>query len=465
MIKFDYNNVRQEIIGNEHGIDLDFEFSNYSKKINDTITELYQYEEISNWLKGNYQNEIIEDIIKYAEIAREKFESVLVIGLGSPVIGMKAMTETALNPFWNSMSPEQRNNLPTIHFICNIDSEKFNNLLNLVNLRKSLVIFVSKDGIESETMSMFMVVKKMLEDEIGENYRMHIVACTKEDSLLHRIAEQEGYKCFLIPYKSVGTFAIMSTCGLLPLALGGVNIQEMLQGAGDIVKYAQNKDIHSNRLAQMSLIKYLMCTQKHKNVSVLMSYSSRFKEIPVWCVQYTAEMLSKDYDKYGNLINAGKIPLSAQGCNDQHALLQMLIEGDNHKVVNIIQIEKFEQDCLIPNSFDYTPIGYLGGKSLNYLLNAEINAMKMVLTDYNRPNITITIPKINPYYIGQFMAMFMLDMVIQAYLYNINPFDRAGAENLENYVCAQMGRYGYEETLREMNEKLQRFKPEPVLPE
>lgn len=464
MLNFENNNVRQEIIGYDNGIDLDFEFSNHAQKISEAITDLYQYEEISNWLNGNYQKEIIDEIQKYAEMARGKFENVLVIGLGSPVTGMKAMTQTILNPFWNSMTAEQRNNYPAIEFICNIDTDKFNNLLKIINLKKSLVIFVSKDGMEPETMSIFMVVKKLLEDEIGENYRMHIVACTKEGSLFHRIAEQEGYKCFLIPYISVGSFAIMSTCGLLPLALAGVDINEMLKGAEDIVRQTQNTDIFTNHLAQMSLIKYLMCTQKHKNVSVLMSYSSRFKEIPVWCAQYTAEMLSKDYDKDGNLINAGKIPLSAHGCNDQNSLLQMLIEGDNNKIINIVQIEKSEGDCQIPNSFDYTPIGYLGGKSLSYLLNSEINAMKMVLTDYQRPNITITIPEISPYYIGQFMAMFMLDMVIQAYLYNINPFDKTGAENLENYICAQMGRYGYEETLREMKEKLERFKTQQVLP-
>ena len=119
----------------------------------------------------------------------------------------------------------------------------------------------------------------------------------------------------------------------------------------------------------------------------------------------------------------------------------------------------------IPDLFDYTAIGYLGGKSLKHLLDSKIEAIKMVLSDYKRPNITITIPKINPYYIGQFMAMYMLNIFIQACIYNISPFEWDSGENLQNYICAQMGRYGYEETLKEMNEKLERFKKQPVLPE
>ncbi|MBQ2645682.1 hypothetical protein IJG14_08950 [bacterium] len=465
MFKIDYNNVRKEVIGIENGLDLENEFSSYSQKIREIIDRIYTVDEISTWLTRSYKNELLSDMQEYVHNVQGKFDNIIVVGLGSSVLGIKAMTDTVLKPYWNSLSKEQRNGYPTIHFISNIDPDNFNACSCINNWNKTLVIIVSKDGMEAEIMSMFMILKKKMENEIGENYRHHIVACTKKGSLFHQIANQEGYKSFVIPYEKVGPFAIISTCGLLPIALMGINIEEMLSGAEDMVREVQNFDIFSNTVAQIALIHYLEFIEKQKTISIMMSYSSRFKKIPTWCSQYKAEMLSKNYDKHGKLINSGQIIYSSHGCNDQHSLLQMLIEGCNNKIINIIKVEKFDSDCEIPKIFDYTAIGYLGGKTLDYLQNSEIEAMKMILTDYNIANITYTIPQITPYYIGHFMAMFMLNIVIQASLYNINLLIQTGTENLQNYICAQMGRYGYEETLREMHEKWAKIMKQSVLPE
>ena len=469
MLSFDYTNVRQEIIGLENGLDIDFEFSNYSQKISDIITNIYKQEEnyTTNypWI-SDYQNHIFLDKIQeYADSVKGQFENIIVIGLGSPIFGIKAIAEALLLQYWNTMNLEERNGYPLLHFVTNIDADNINRLLSVKKLKKSLIIINSRNGLEPEIMSLFMIIKNILEKERDIDYKKHIIACTVEGSLFHKIANEEGYKCFKIPQENTGSFSILTSYGILPLILTGINVKEILTGLKDIINYSSNTDIKTNQVAKTALIHYLLFVQKQKNISVLMSYSTRLKNLPSWCSQFKSESLSKDYDNSGRFISAGQIPYNAYGCNDQHALLQSFIEGSNNKIINIIKVKNFETDNTIPNIFDYTPIGYLGGKTLTELMNAEIEALKMVLTDNQRPNITLTIPQISPYYMGQFVGMYMLNIAIQAALYNINPYSFAGAENFQNYVCAQMGQFGYEETLREMHEKLENIKKQLVLPE
>ncbi|MCR5261544.1 MAG: hypothetical protein K6C94_06860 [Candidatus Gastranaerophilales bacterium] len=465
MIQIDYNNVRQEVIGNEHGLDLDFEFSNYSEQIKNILQKVYSYTEVDSWFGCDYQKDIISEILEYSELVRGKFEYVNIIGLSGPVFGIKAMAQTILKPYWNFLSKEQRNGFPQFHFITNIDPDYLRGVYRSQNSSKTLFIFISKTDNEPEETALFMTIRSVMEEEIGENYRMHMVTCAKKGSLLHGISEQEGYKCFVVPYETVGNFAIMSTCGLLPLSLAGIDIKEMLAGAKDTVEYTKNPDIRQNTVAQLALIDYLLSTQKQKTVHIMTSFSSEIRELPLWCGQYRASMLSKKTDIDNKPILTEQISIASQSCNNHNALLKMVIEGKNNKIVTLVKAEKYSEDFLIPSVFNYTPIGYLGGKSFKYLLDSEIEAMKMVLTDYQCPNITITLPQITPYYVGSFIAAYMIDMVIQALLYKINPFNWVGAETLQNYICAQMGRYGYEETFKEMQEKLERFKTQQVLPE
>lgn len=469
MLEFDFTNVCHDVIGSEHGLNIDFEFSNYSQKISDIITNIYKEKDNFStnypWISRYRDNVLLEEIQEYAESVKGKFDNIIVIGHGSAINGIKAIAAALLLPYWNTVNSETRNGYPLIHFLTNIDPDNINQLVSVRNLKKCLMMILSKNGTEPEVMSLFMLAKRRLEEEIGSDYREHLITCTSKGSLLYQIAHQEGYRCFEFPQENVGSFSILTPCGLLPLTLTGVNVDELLSGTRDMIEECRNPDIYKNPIAQTALLHYLSFIQKQKIISVIMSYSTRLQEIPSWCSQFKSECLLKDYDNSGRYVSVGQTPYNVHGCNDQHALLQTFLEGPNNKIINILKIGKFDTDNLIPNFFDYTSLRYLCGKNLSTLMDAEIEAMKMILTDYQRPNITVTIPKLTPYYVGQFIGLYLMNIAFQAALYNVNPYTKSGAENFQNYIYAQMGQTGYEETLREMKEKLEKTKRPLVLPE
>ena len=244
-----------------------------------------------------------------------------------------------------------------------------------------------------------------------------------------------------------GRFSVFSAVGLLPFALVGLDIDEIVNGIKDMDLALKNTDINENIAGQSALIHYLLDTQKGKNMTVMMPYSSRLRYVSDWFVQLWAESLGKnDY--------VGQTPIKALGATDQHSQIQLFNEGPNNKVINFIRVEEFDNTLEIPNIFEYTGIGYLGGKSVNRLLNAEADATKVALVDNKRPVLTITMDKINGYNIGQLLYMLEVQTAIAGALYGVNAFNQPGVEQAKNYTYALMGRMGYEESAQELEHKM-----------
>ena len=171
------------------------------------------------------------------------------------------------------------------------------------------------------------------------------------------------------------------------------------------------------------------------------------KYVSDWFVQLWAESLGKnDY--------VGQTPIRALGATDQHSQIQLYNEGPNNKVINFIRVGEFDNTLEIPNIFEYTGIGYLGGKSVNRLLNAEADSTRVALTDNKRPSVTITLDKINGYNLAQLLYMLEVQTAITGELYGIDAFNQPGVEQAKNYTYALMGRAGYEESALELERKM-----------
>ncbi|MDD3150576.1 MAG: glucose-6-phosphate isomerase [Candidatus Gastranaerophilales bacterium] len=459
MIEFNWKNCSAAIIGNEHGLEVEEEFENYKNQISQIVTQLNQSRNLpGRWLKwmnlGNNANDLWL-INEYADEVKGKFDNVLVLGIGGSALGGIAVTEALLKPFWNILTPEQRNNLPRLFFLDNIDPDQINGLLNSIDLKKTLVNVITKSGSTAETMSVFMILKKRLQEELGEEYRNNVVATTdKEIGILRQLSTQEGYKTFVVPDDVGGRFSVFSAVGLLPFALVGIDIAEILRGVRDMDVELQNTNIFENTAAQNALIHYLMDTQKSKNLSVMMPYSSRLRYVSDWFVQLWAESLGKEKDLNGNIVNTGPTPIKALGATDQHSQIQLYNEGPNDKIINFIRVGNFDTELKIPETFEYTGIGYLCNKTVNDLINAEADSTRVALVDYKRPNVTFTISEITPYNVGQLLFLFEVQTAIAGALYNINTFNQPGVEQAKNYTYALMGRVGYEESARVLKEKM-----------
>ena len=459
MLKLDYRNVSSNVIGEEHGLDLQSEFSSYAEQIKKIIIDLNSRkdkpEQWLQWMNLGYNEETVWYVKEYAAMVKGRFENILVLGIGGSALGGMAVCEALLKPYWNMLTPEQRDNMPRIFFLDNIDPDQISGLLDSIDLTKTLVNVITKSGSTAETMSQFMIVKDRLEKEMGDQYRQNIVATTdRSTGFLRQIAGEEGYKTFVVPDDVGGRFSVFSAVGLLPFALVGLDVDSIVQGVKDMDLALKNTDINENIAAQNALIHYLMDVKKGKNLSVMMPYSSKLKYVSDWYVQLWAESLGKEYNRNGERVNVGPTPIKALGATDQHSQIQLYNEGPNNKVVTFIRVGEFDTTVEIPRIFEYTGIGYLGGKTINDLINAEADATKVALTDYQRPNVTITLSSVNAYALGQLLYMLEVQTAIAGELYNIDTFNQPGVEQAKNYTYALMGRIGYEDSANSIKEKM-----------
>ena len=458
MIKLDYTNITNQIIGDE-GLDVNQVFSEYAPKIQEIITNLNMNKDKPGswlqWMNLGYNEETVWYVKEFAAMVDGRFDNVLVLGIGGSALGAQALSEALLKPYWNLLDKEQRENLPRIFFLDNIDPDQITALLDMLDLKKTLVNVITKSGSTAETMSQFMIIKDRLQALLGDDYRKNVVATTdKQAGILRQLANEEGYKTFVVPDDVGGRFSVFSAVGLVPLALVGVDIDEIIRGIKIMDLALKNTDINKNIAAQNALIHYLMDKQKGKYISVMMPYSSRLKYVSDWYVQLWAESLGKEYNRNGEKISNGPTPIKALGATDQHSQIQLYNEGKNDKIITFIRVDEFDNTLEIPNIFEYTGLNYLGGKTINRLINAEADATAVALSDYKRPNLTIHLPKINEYYLAQLFYMFEMQTAIIGELYNIDAFNQPGVEQAKNYTYALMGRLGYEESAAELNEKI-----------
>ena len=459
MIKFDYRNVDSKVVGEENGLNISEEFSNYKDTITEIITSLNQRKDKPGqwlqWMNLGYSEETAWYVKEYASMVRNRFDNILVLGIGGSALGGLAVTEALLKPYWNLLTPEQRNDFPRIFFLDNIDPDTMNGLLGILDLKRTLVNVITKSGSTAEIMAQYMIIKDLLEKELGDDYRKNIVVTTdKKTGVLRQLSNQEGYKAFVIPEDVGGRFSVFSAVGLLPFALVGLDIDQIINGIKDMDLALKNTDINNNIAAQGALIQYLMDTKLNKRISVMMPYSSRLKYVSDWYIQLWAESLGKEYNNNGERVNVGPTPIKALGATDQHSQLQLFNEGPNDKIITFIQVENFDTTLEIPKMFEYTGIGYLGGKTINDLMYAEANSTKVSLLDYSRPNTTISLEKVDEYNIAQLLYMLEVQTAIAGELYNINAFNQPGVEQAKNYTYALMGRAGYEDSAQNIQAKM-----------
>ena len=459
MLKLNIKNTDSKIIGEANGLNLEEEFNNYQQKISDIIKSLNQRKDKPGqwlqWMNLGYNEETVWYVKEFASMVEGRFDNILVLGIGGSALGGLAVTEALLKPYWNLLTPEQRNGFPRIFFLDNIDPDAMNGLLDILDLKKTLVNVITKSGSTAETMSQYMIIKDRLERELGDNYRRNIVATTdKKVGVLRQLADQEGYKTFVVPDDVGGRFSVFSAVGLVPFALVGLDIDQIMNGIKDMDLALKNTNIHQNIAAQGALVQYLLDTRKGKNISVMMPYSSKLKYVSDWFVQLWAESLGKEFNNNGERINNGPTPLKALGATDQHSQIQLYNEGPNNKVITFIRVENFDTTLEIPKILEYTGIGYLGGKTINDLINAEADSTRVALADYSRPTMTISLERIDEYNIAQLLYMLEVQTAIAGELYNIDTFSQPGVEQAKNYTYALMGRAGYEESAHTLQEKM-----------
>ena len=444
-IRLDYNNMMEEFVGKKGISKKDIDSLNLDKAKQAMIDKRANGK--MDWRDLPYnQEEVCNEIISYVEEVKDKFDAFVVLGIGGSALGPISVQQAINHPYYNEISREKRGGYPKFYVADNVDPEKLVYLFETIDITKTMFNVISKSGSTSETMSQFMIIKEMLEKELGEKSKEHIVCTTdKENGNLVKIAKEEGYKTFTIPAGVGGRFSELTPVGLLPAAFCGINIKEILKGAAVMDNMCKNDDIYKNPAFMYGLLNYL--TMKNgQNISVMMPYADSLKFIADWYAQLWAESLGKKYDNDGKEVYVGSTPVKALGATDQHSQVQLYAEGPFDKIITFIGVDKFKKSITIPKIYEDMPsLAFLGGVTQDDLIKTEQIATEYALLKAGKPNMTITLPEVNENTLGQLLYFFEVATAFTGELLNINAFDQPGVEEGKNATYAYFGRPGYEE--------------------
>ncbi len=408
------------------------------------------------WTKSmDISDNKLNEILSAAKKVRENYDNFVVFGIGGSALGPIAVHNALNHLHYNELSEKQRNG-PRFYVEDNIDPERMNALLDIIDVEKTCFNIITKSGRTAETMSQYLICEDVLKKKLGDDWHKNIIATTdKKNGNLIKIAEQNKFKTFVIPDGVGGRFSELCPVGLFPAAVCGIDIKSMLDGASFMDELCKTDDLFNNPCYMAGLLMYITMQKKNKNIQIIMPYADSLKYFADWYAQLWAESLGKKNTIRGKVVHTGQTPVGALGVTDQHSQVQLYTEGPFDKVITFISIDKYRSSYTIPHGCtDIPDVSFLGGHTLNELIQAEQKATEIAITSAGKLNQTIILPEINAHTIGQLMYFFMVQTAVCGELLKINAFDQPGVEAGKIAAYALLGKKGFEDTLKNLQETI-----------
>ena len=445
-VRFDFSNLLAGVVGDENGVS-EQALRGLTGQAAAAAKWLQQLRAggKAEWLDLPYQREITERVVAAGEAIAQRCDTFVVLGIGGSALGAIALQIALHHPFYNQLGPEQRGHRPRIYVLDNVDPDFVAGALDLLDLKHTVFNVVTKSGSTSETMAQLAIVRERLQSAVGSVAAEQIVATTDpSQGDLRTLAEREGYRIFDIPPTVGGRFSVLSPVGLLPAAVSGVDVNALLAGAAEADRYCRDDDLFDNP-ALLSAASLYLLDQQGKRITVMMPYSQRLCGVADWFRQLWAESLGKIKMVDGTVRHIGLTPVTALGVTDQHSQVQLYMDGPSDKVIIFLGVDRFDRTLKIPSTkLGLASLDYLGGHSLNELINAERLATTVALTANGRPNYTILLPEVNAFTVGQVLYTLEVQTALIGKLLGIDPFNQPGVEAGKAATYALMGRKGYE---------------------
>jgi glucose-6-phosphate isomerase len=404
--------------------------------------------------------ELAASVLEYASGVKGRYRDVVLLGIGGSALGPIALRNALRPPQWNSLPDEARDGLPRLHMLDNVDPVTIAATLERVQLADTLFLVVSKSGGTAETMAQYLIVRARLEAATLPLTQHLVFVTDPQKGALRPIANTEGIPALDIPANIGGRFSVMSPVGTLPAALIGIDIEAMLAGAGDMVERCATDQLSKNPAGVFATLQWLADTTVGKHIQGLMPYADPLRDMAAWFVQLWAESLGKARSASEHV---GPTPVPALGATDQHAQVQLFMEGPLDKTITFLAVDTPDRDVTIPGAHGDVPdLAYLGGHSLWELLNTERRATAGALATRGRPSMTIAMPRIDAWHLGALMMLLEVATAYAGSLYGVNAFDQPGVELGKRYTYGMMGRPGFE-AARDEFAQLPQSKPERII--
>jgi glucose-6-phosphate isomerase len=470
-IRFDFNNMLDVNVGKEDGVS-HADLARISGNLKGACRHLDKI--ISSpagrvavgleWTRLPFQEKRrVAEIQELGLRIARQYENVIFLGIGGSFLGLKAAQDALCLPYYNEFSALRRGR-PRIYFEGNnLDPDTLHTLLVHLSPKKTFAVVISKSGETTEAKAAFASVEAWLKKGAGKKYGRQIVAITDPASGGLRRYVEEKQKEDRLSFRSLpllkgvgGRFSELNM-GLLHLAVIGVDIGEVLDGAAAMFERCRNPAVFENPASLYAALHFILYQKKSKNIAIVMPFSEMLKSTADWYVQLLAESLGKKYGRkitvapdgteqwgldFKRVVNTGRTPVSARGTNDLHSIQQNNIEGENNKVITFVGVDNFKSDiiCSPKNSV-------LSGKRFSQLMRLAQEATEWSLVKASRPNCAIRMPEVNPFHWGGLLFFLEMATAFEGELLNINAFDQPGVEGYKNYMYYALGKQGLDKKI------------------
>jgi glucose-6-phosphate isomerase len=392
------------------------------------------------WLDLPFTTEFnrIEEV---AQEVRSNAEQFVMIGIGGSYLGARATIEF-LSPYFQRSKPE------ILYFGHHLSPDYAHELINSVDPSKLYINVISKSGTTTEPGVAFRLLEAQMASKLSDKEMGNrIIATTDKSSgaLVHN-AKQKGYRRFVIPDDIGGRFSVLTPVGLLPIAVAGLDIRELVAGARDMAQYLnENTSLDKNPAWLYAAIRFILY-QKGKRVEILSSFDPAFHYVAEWWKQLFGESEGKD--------GKGLYPSSADFTTDLHSLGQYIQDGYRHLFETFVMIDKPQHRVEIPeNEENLDKLNYLADKDLAKANYQAFRGTALAHYDGGIPNLTITLPQKSEYYLGQLFYFFEMSVALSGLLLGVNPFDQPGVESYKQNMFALLGHPDYTDRTNELQKR------------
>lgn len=388
-------------------------------------------------LPSSITEEELNAVEAAATILRERCDYVINVGIGGSYLGARAVIEALQNSFEAYRS--DRENPVILYAGNNIGEDYLSELLQFLRDKRFGIIYISKSGTTTESAIAFRLLKGLLESQVGrEDARERIVAVTDSDKgALRRMADEEGYRSFVIPDNVGGRFSVLTPVGLLPVAVAGFDIRRLVRGAADMQAMTASDIPFSDNPALRYAAARNALYAEGKKIEILANFHPKMHYIGEWWKQLFGESEGKE--------EKGIFTATVDLTTDLHSMGQWMQEGERTIFETVISVENQDTCLTIPSdSADLDGLNFLAGKRVDEVNKMAELGTRLAHVDGGVPNIRIILPQLDAYYIGQLFYFFEKAVGVSGYMLGVNPFDQPGVEGYKNNMFALLNKPGYE---------------------
>ena len=395
-----------------------------------------------------YDQEEFRQVQKAAKKIQHQSQALVVIGIGGSYLGARAAIEFLNGPFYN-----QKKTMETkIYFAGNSISPSYHQeLLTLLEDQDFSVNVISKSGTTTEPAIAFRLFRALLEKKYGkEGARERIYVTTDgEKGALLELAKEENYERFTIADDVGGRYSVLTSVGLLPIAVSGADLTLLMKGASAAYEDCKNPDFQKNMALQYAAVRHVFLNQG-KSIEILVNYEPALTYFSEWYKQLFGESEGKE--------GKGLYPSSLNFSTDLHSLGQFVQEGTRNMFETVLKVEDPGGDILLKEeAADGDGLNFLAGKTMDFVNTKAFLGTLLAHTDGKTPNVMITIPKRDEFNLGYLFYFFQKACGISGYMLKINPFDQPGVEAYKKNMFALLGKPGFEDLKEVLEERIRQI--------